>query len=40
MNLGSNMTSLVGERCQSLLRQGDRNSKIKVIDLCFEKCFD
>ena len=40
MNLGPNMTSLAAKACQSLLRQGNNNSKIKVIDLCFEKYFD
>lgn len=40
MNLGPNMTSLAAKACQSLLRQGNNNSKIKGIDLCFEKYFD
>lgn len=39
MNLGPNMTSLAAKACQSLLRQGNNNSKIKGIDLCFEKYF-
>ena len=34
------MTSLADKGLQSLLTQGDKNYKIKVIDLSIEKCFD
>ena len=40
MNKGLIMTSLGDKEYQSLLSQGNKNCKIKVNNLSFEKCFD
>ena len=40
MNIGPILMSPGDKGFQSLLRQGDKNCKNKVIDLSFEKYFD